>query len=56
VEDLPTKDVSMSPLCNKSTWNLAIAIPAEETNNKNPKSLNVRDQHAKNLLSNKQRP
>ncbi len=56
VEDLPNKDVSTSPLHNKSTRNLAIAIPAEETNNKNPKSPNVRDQCVKNQPSNKQRP
>jgi hypothetical protein len=56
VEDLPTNYVSTSPPCNESPRNLAIAIPAEETNKKNPKSPNVRDQHAKNQPSNKQRP
>jgi hypothetical protein len=56
VEDLPTNDVSTSPLRNKSTWNLAIAIPAEETNNENPMSPDVRDQCAKKLPSNKQHP
>jgi hypothetical protein len=56
VEDLPINNVSTSALCNESTWNLVIAIPAEETNNENPKSLNVRDQRAKNQPSNKQPP
>jgi hypothetical protein len=56
VEDLPTNNVSTSPLRNKSTRNLVIAIPAEETNNKNPKFPNARDQCAKNQPSNKQRP
>ncbi len=46
-EDLPTNNVSMSPLCNKSTQNLAIAIPAEDTNNENTKSPYVSDQCAK---------
>jgi hypothetical protein len=56
VEDPPTKDVSTSPLHNKSTCNLTISIPSEETNNENPKSPNVRDQCVKNQPSNKQRP
>jgi hypothetical protein len=56
VGDLPTNDISTSPLLNESTRNLAIAIPAEETNKKNPKSLDVRDQHTKNQPSKKQHP
>ncbi len=56
VEDLPTNNVSMSPLCNETTRNLAIANFAEETSNKNLKSPNVRDQHTKNQPSNKQHP
>ncbi len=56
VEDLPTNNVSMSPLRNKSTRNLAIAIPAEETIYKNPKSSDVSDQHAKNQPTSKQCP
>jgi hypothetical protein len=53
VDDLPTINFSTSPLRNESTRNLAIAIPAEETHNENPKSPNVRDQRAKNQPSNK---